>query len=117
MKLYIYLVMPTFVLFALLQINDPDPLPWICLYLYAAFCGYNALKGGPPAYAKVGLFAFAVGAIHFFPPSISTWIHAEEQAKGLAMNVPFVEEAREAMGLALASAHCGVLLLLNKKLR
>ena len=106
-----------FFLFASFQINDPDPLPWICLYLYAAFCSYNWFKNGPDAYAKVGLFAFLVGAVHLFPTNIATWLHAEEKAKGLAMDVPFVEEARESLGLGIAAIHCLVLLLFKKKPR
>jgi hypothetical protein len=91
-----------FVLFAALQLNDPDPLVWVPIYLYAALMAGLAAMGklNIPALA-VGAAFYLAGAIYLFPPSISDWIHNEEQAKSLQMKVPFVEEARESMGLMI----------------
>lgn len=44
---------------------------------------------------------YLLGAIFLFPGSASEWIHAEEQAKSLDMKMPFIEEARESMGLLI----------------
>lgn len=44
---------------------------------------------------------YFLGAIFLIPGSVSEWIHAEEQAKSLEMKMPFVEEARESLGLAI----------------
>jgi len=44
---------------------------------------------------------YFLGAIFLFPASIETWIHSEEQAKSLEMKMPFIEEARESLGLMI----------------
>jgi len=43
---------------------------------------------------------YLLGALFLFPfDNMAGWIHTEEKAKSLGMNLPFVEEARESMGL------------------
>jgi hypothetical protein len=49
----------------------------------------------------LGALGYLIGAIYYFPPSIGDWISAEETAKSLQMKMPFVEEARESMGLGI----------------
>lgn len=45
--------------------------------------------------------AYGLGAIFLFPTNVSEWLHVEEQAKSFNMAVPFVEEARESLGLII----------------
>ncbi|MES2733172.1 MAG: transmembrane 220 family protein [Bacteroidota bacterium] len=91
-----------FVLFAALQLNDPDPLVWMPIYLYAALMAGLAAAGkfNIPALV-VGAAFYLIGAIYLFPSSVGDWLHHEEQAKSLQMTLPFVEEARESMGLMI----------------
>jgi hypothetical protein len=91
-----------FILFAIVQYNDPDPVLWIPIYLYAAFMSYLVFKKRYiiPALA-LGAIGYLIGAIYYFPPSVADWINAEETAKSLQMKMPFVEEARESMGLGI----------------
>ena len=44
---------------------------------------------------------YIIGAISIFPDSIATWIHNEEVAKSIEMKMPFIEEARESLGLGI----------------
>jgi len=44
---------------------------------------------------------YFIGALSLFPDSVSTWIHNEEVAKSIEMKMPFIEEARESLGLAI----------------
>ena len=44
---------------------------------------------------------YFLGAIFLFPESIESWIKAEENAMSLNMKLPFVEEARESLGLSI----------------
>lgn len=102
MKYFAYIFSILFVVFAVLQYNDPDPYLWIPIYLSAAWLSWQVSKGKYQMPLLIGFaLAYLVGAFYYFPPSISTWIHAEEQAKSLQMKMPFVEEARESMGLMI----------------
>lgn len=89
-----------FILFAVVQLNDPDPEIWAPIYLYAAVvCGLVAANKLYPALFVLGMIGYFAGAIYLFPPNVGEWINAEEQAKSLKMSVPFQEEARESLGL------------------
>jgi len=45
--------------------------------------------------------AYFIGSLSLFPDSFSTWVHNEELAKSIDMKMPFIEEARESLGLAI----------------
>jgi hypothetical protein len=94
-----------FILFALVQINDPDPILWILIYLIpAAISFYLLLKWRINPFLLLGLsLIYIIGAIYLFPPSVSKWISMEEEAKSLGMMMPGIEEGREAAGLILIS--------------
>lgn len=100
-----------FILFAIVQYNDPDPVLWIPIYAYAALMSYLAYrqKYNIPALIA-GLIGYLAGAIYYFPPSVADWINAEETAKSLQMKMPFVEEARESMGLGICVIAMGIFL-------
>jgi len=89
-----------FVLFAAVQVNDPDWYLWIPIYLVPAIIAFLAWRG--IYYRKVMSIVagfYYVGGVYLFPSSVKEWLLSEEKAKGLAMNVPFIEEARESLGL------------------
>lgn len=89
-----------FSLFAIAQLNDDDWFIWIPVYLVPAVFAFLAWRG--QYYRKLMSFIAAgyyAAGVYLFPSSITDWIQQEEHAKGLAMNVPFVEEARESLGL------------------
>ena len=44
MKLFNYLFVLIFILFAAVQYNDPDPYLWIPIYIYVAFICWKASK-------------------------------------------------------------------------
>lgn len=90
MKLKKAYLIPTvlFVLFALFQLNDPDPWLWVAIYLYAAICsllaGFNRLS-----YVQVILgFCFYFFWLTYTFPEPDQW-HFD------------AEEGREAMGLII----------------
>jgi hypothetical protein len=100
-----------FVLFALVQLNDPDPWFWTPVYLYPAVISFLVYRGTYPVIATwIAAVAFLVAGIYWMPPNISEWIGMEQEAKSLQMGVPFIEEAREAMGLLLVAIAMGIYL-------
>lgn len=91
-----------FLLFAAVQANDPDPYLWIPIYLFPSVLSFLVWKRKyQPWLYLVGMVAYFAGAIYLFPGDIDRWIQAEEQAKSLEMKVPFIEEARESLGLLI----------------
>lgn len=57
-----------------------------------------------------------IGAIFLFPANLSTWISMEESAKSLDMKMPFIEEARESMGLMICAFVNSIYLFKGMKL-
>ena len=106
-----------YILFALVQINDPDPILWILIYLIPASISFYLLKWRINPFLLLGLgIIYFIGAIYLFPPSVSEWISVEEEAKSLGMMMPGIEEGREAAGLFLCSlTFLGFFLFQRKK--
>ena len=91
-----------FVLFALVQLNDPDFYIWVGAYMIPATLAFVfTYRKQNKTFLAVLAIIYLVAAIALFPPSMSEWISAEEEAKSLGMMLPSIEEARESMGLFL----------------
>lgn len=98
-----------FVVGALVQINDPDPLVWIGIYLVAAFLsGYVALGRYPMIPLGIVTVLSFIGSIYFFPPSVSEWIVQEWEQQDLTMKTMDMEVARESLGLLLIAIVLGI---------
>jgi hypothetical protein len=116
MKYFALVLCAVFVFFALVQFNDPDPFIWVPIYLfssYTSFCSYKTYYN--PMLLSLLCLGYFIGAIALFPPSVSNWIFVEEKAKSLKMNMPFIEEARESMGLIICFLVNLVFLLIGLK--
>ena len=93
-----------FLLFALVQINDPDPMLWIMAYMLPAIVAFVNPSKSIDKKLLLGLAAlYLIGAFILFPPSMQDWVNAEEQARSISMTLPGIEEARESMGLLLCA--------------
>ena len=94
-----------FVFAAVVQVNDPDPLPWICVYLAAAgVCARAASRGVSPLLATtfVGVAALVWGLMTAAAvPSLATY---SSMFDAWEMRSVSVEQAREASGLLLVAA-------------
>ncbi len=119
MKVYLIFSAVLFGVFALLQINDADAvLIWVCLYGAAAWLGAaNAVRPQNPQVVFLLFLMFLVGSVQLFPSDTAGWLHQEEQSRSLEMKLPFIEEARESMGLALAALHSGGIWLWLRQLK
>jgi hypothetical protein len=96
-----------FVLCAVLQYNDPDPYVWMPIYLYAAVLCWLAFRGKyyPKAYL-LGMVVYAIYATYlvFTPDGVIDWItkhNAEDIAGSMKATKPWIEDAREFLGLMI----------------
>jgi hypothetical protein len=97
-----------FVIFAFLQVNDPDPLIWILIYgLLAASCvmaAFNVFM--PKALAVLGVILLAYSVYYF--PGVTEWLRSDDKSMlfdDLAkMQYPYIEESREFLGLLICVA-------------
>lgn len=96
-----------FVLFAVLQYNDPDPLVWITIYLFAAFLCWKAYAG--VQHRKLTILAISIYSIYaiyllFDRNGVLSWAteHAAESlVHSMKAEKPWIEETREFGGLAI----------------
>jgi hypothetical protein len=99
-KFISYLLILVFVVFAMLQINDPDPWLWIPAYLFSAYTSYCSSRNYyNPMLLIILCPVYFFWGYSLFPASVSDWISQEETSASLKMSLPFIEEARESLGL------------------
>ncbi len=104
MRIISYSLGIIFVLFSLVQLNDPDPVFWIAAYLIPATVSFLFTYRKPNQYLLLAFMViYLIGCIIWFPPSFREWIHAEGEASSIGMKLPMIEEARESMGLLICS--------------
>ena len=94
-----------FLVFASLQLNDPDPITWILIYgAMAVVCVMAAFDYYVRWLMIVQLICYAVYAIILIP-SLWTWLSSPDRSllfDDLAkMQFPYIEESREFLGLLI----------------
>ena len=96
-----------FVVSAGLQYNDPDPLVWIAIYLYAAILCFFAARGKyyPNAYL-LGMVVYLAYASYLFfdKDGVLSWANehnAESLVTTMKAEKPWIEETREFGGLLI----------------
>lgn len=114
-----FLLALMFFAFALLQINDPDPLLWIVIYLaMTAICALAAFG----KYYRVAMFALAAGYLIYmfilFPGALD-WYYSPDRSllfDDIAkMQYYYIEESREFLGLLICQVVLVVYIFLSKK--
>ena len=107
MKIFNFVFIFIFIVFAGLQYNDPDPYVWMPIYLYAALLCWLSIKGKfyPKAY-WAGFVVYGSYAVYkmFDENGLIDWIrkhHAENIAGTMKAETPWVEETREFFGLVI----------------
>lgn len=103
MKVLNLLLAVLFLVFAFVQINDPDPVVWILIYgatavtcILAAFRQYYLP-------ILIGLLVIFAGYSLVFLPGVGDWLQSPDKAllfDDIAkMQHPYIEESREFLGL------------------
>lgn len=105
MKIVFILLSVLFLAFAIVQLNDPDWPIWTIAYAFSAYtAACSAQNYYNPMLLMMLVCYYAISAIHSFPQvGISEWLGTEQQAASLDMNLPFIEEARESLGMTICA--------------
>lgn len=105
MRIVSFILAIMFVVFAFVQINDPDPIIWILIYgAMAVICVLAAFQIYPIK-VMVGLaLIYGIYSIYYFP-GVREWLHQDDKSllfDNLAkMQFSYIEESREFLGLMI----------------
>jgi hypothetical protein len=113
MKIVNLVLAVMFLLFAFVQINDPDPVLWILIYgALAVICILAAFR----TYYKIVMIILAIALAAYSVilfPGVTEWMAQPDRSilfDDIAkMQHPYVEEAREFLGLMI----CEVVLIIQ----
>lgn len=90
-----------FVVFAVVQYNDPDPLRWMILYgILAVISGFGTVGRYNVWVNRLALLLFT-GFFAYHLPSLFEWVgtHPDDHLiESMAPDKPWIEESREALG-------------------
>lgn len=94
-----------FVVFAVVQFNDPDPWIWVLMYGYVAvMCGMAFMGIYNKSVLIAGMLVSVIWAITL-SPGVYDWFanhNTAEIFENMAPNKVFIETARECFGLLIA---------------
>jgi hypothetical protein len=103
MRIVNFILAIMFLLFAFVQINDPDPVIWILIYGAMAVLSIMAIFEFYPTKFMIGLLVLYILYSIVYLPGVSEWLRQENKAmlfdNVAKMQYPYVEEAREFLGL------------------
>lgn len=108
MKLLNLVLAALFLLFAFVQINDPDPVLWILIYgAMAVACIFAAFGRYYPLITSALLIAFLAYSF-FYVSGVMEWLNSEDKSMLFddiaKMQYPYIEESREFLGLFICIA-------------
>ena len=93
-----------FILFAAVQLNDPDPGTWILMYLCVAAIPLMKILVKRNTYFEYGLLFVLTITLFTYTPSIYQWLQDGMPSITTEMkaDTPYVEWVREALGLLIS---------------
>ena len=101
-----FLVMSVFASMAYLQLNDPDPIYWIIVYLgVAAIAGMRMLDQRFPRLTLL-LLGMVIAGLLISLPGFTAYLDSGHYASLFAKmqaSRPYIESAREFLGLLIAA--------------
>lgn len=106
MKTVYWILAVVFVLFTIVQYNDPDPIPWMLLYGSVGTNAALAALGKPHRrLLQLSLLTSIVWALTLVPDFIN-WIKQGTPSivQTMKAETPWVELTREFLGLCLAAS-------------
>jgi hypothetical protein len=116
----LYLILAViFLIFAILQLNDPDPLLWIPIYGYACILFVLAFFGYPAKILTLAGIAGYLTGIVIMIPDLIRWFRmgAPPIAGSMHAETPYIELTREFFGLAICLLAMLFLFFRRRKIR
>ncbi len=105
MRILNFVLAVMFLLFAFVQINDPDPVLWILIYGGMAVLCVMAIFEVYPKKVIIGILVLFIGYSLVYIPGTLEWLRNDNKEMlfdDLAkMQFPYIEETREFMGLLI----------------
>jgi hypothetical protein len=113
MKYFAIILSLIFILFAFWQLNDPDPILWVPIYLLAAYVCFRAYQG------KSNAELLIVCVVMYLAGGINAWLQMTAWegviTDTLAMKSHNQELAREALGLGICAVTSILFLVVSPK--
>ena len=111
MRIVNFVLALMFLVFAFVQVNDPDPVIWIMIYgVMALFAIMAAFEFYLRKFLWAALIVYGLYSLYYFP-GLQEWLaqdHKEQLFDNLAkMEHLYIEESREFLGLMI----CNVVLI------
>ena len=105
MRIVNFLLAVMFIVFAFLQLNDPDPIIWILVYgIMAVVCVLAMFEFYPRNLLIILAAIYLLYSIYYFP-GVKVWLSQDNKAQLFdnvaKMEHPFIEESREFLGLMI----------------
>jgi amino acid transporter len=103
MRIVNFLLAAMFLVFAFVQVNDPDPAIWILIYgIMAVFCIMAIFEFYPKKFLIGVLVLYALYSLVYLP-GLAQWLRSDNKAD-LFDNIAkmenlYIEESRESLGL------------------
>ncbi len=105
MRIVNFILAIMFLTFAFVQINDPDPVIWILIYGAMAVLSVMAIFEFYPKKFIIGLLVLYAIYSFVFMPGVGEWLRKDNKAMLFddiaKMQFPYIEEAREFLGLLI----------------
>lgn len=105
MRILNFILAILFLLFAFVQVNDPDPLHWILIYGAMAVLAILAMFSVYPLKVILVLLVVYIGYSTVFFGGVTEWMQQPDKSALFddvaKMQHPYVEEAREFLGLMI----------------
>ena len=119
MRIVNFLLAVMFLLFAFVQINDPDPVVWILIYGAMAVISIMAIFEFYPKKFLIGLLVLYLAYSVFYFPGVLEWLQHDNKSalfdEVAKMEHLYVEESREFLGLMICVATLVFYLIRSRK--
>lgn len=105
MRIFNFIFAAMFLVFAFVQVNDPDPVIWILIYGTMAVLSIMAIFEYYQRKFLIGLLVLFIAYSFVYIPGIAEWLRHDNKADLFddvaKMEHLYIEESREFLGLVI----------------